>query len=168
MSAGPKLTHSKAGNKAGGQAWQKYICSVPSYPFRIACAIHTRISIAVKHSPSTHLINERFRLTTGSQAQDEFPWIITRWDGPITRWSFSGSQRQSRESSHVPASRMERIANQASHHQIQRAMESCLGKSVMSGVMGFGMGGLFGMFMASVRYFSSLLSRSVLSPPPSY
>lgn len=30
-------------------------------------------------------------------------------------------------------------------------MESCLGKSVMSGVMGFGMGGLFGMFMASVR-----------------
>lgn len=31
-------------------------------------------------------------------------------------------------------------------------MESCFGKSVMSGVMGFGMGGLFGMFMASVRY----------------
>jgi hypothetical protein len=30
-------------------------------------------------------------------------------------------------------------------------MESCFGKSVMSGVMGFGMGGLFGMFMASVR-----------------
>lgn len=29
-------------------------------------------------------------------------------------------------------------------------MESCFGKSVMSGVMGFGMGGLFGMFMASV------------------
>ena len=26
-----------------------------------------------------------------------------------------------------------------------------MGKSVMSGVMGFGMGGLFGMFMASVR-----------------
>lgn len=35
--------------------------------------------------------------------------------------------------------------------QVQAAMESCLGKSVMSGVMGFGMGGLFGMFMASVR-----------------
>ncbi|KAL3957425.1 hypothetical protein ACCO45_008003 [Purpureocillium lilacinum] len=34
---------------------------------------------------------------------------------------------------------------------VQAAMESCLGKSVMSGVMGFGMGGLFGMFMASVR-----------------
>lgn len=30
-------------------------------------------------------------------------------------------------------------------------MESCFGKSVMSGVMGFGMGGVFGMFMASVR-----------------
>ncbi|PNY26459.1 Mitochondrial import inner membrane translocase subunit tim22 [Tolypocladium capitatum] len=35
---------------------------------------------------------------------------------------------------------------------IQAAMESCLGKSVMSGVMGFGMGGLFGMFMASMSY----------------
>ncbi|KAG6116248.1 hypothetical protein E4U14_000378, partial [Claviceps sp. LM454 group G7] len=32
---------------------------------------------------------------------------------------------------------------------MQAAMESCFGKSVMSGVMGFGMGGLFGMFMAS-------------------
>lgn len=36
--------------------------------------------------------------------------------------------------------------------QVQAAMESCVGKSVMSGVMGFGMGGLFGMFMASVRH----------------
>ncbi|KAK3196015.1 Mitochondrial import inner membrane translocase subunit tim22 [Lecanicillium sp. MT-2017a] len=35
---------------------------------------------------------------------------------------------------------------------MQAAMESCLGKSVMSGVMGFGMGGLFGMFMASMSY----------------
>lgn len=35
---------------------------------------------------------------------------------------------------------------------MQAAMESCLGKSVMSGVMGFGMGGLFGMFMASVCF----------------
>jgi mitochondrial import inner membrane translocase subunit TIM22 len=41
--------------------------------------------------------------------------------------------------------------------QIQSAMESCFGKSLMSGVMGFGMGGLFGMFMASVRQV----------PPPS-
>ncbi|KAJ4122391.1 Mitochondrial import inner membrane translocase subunit tim22 [Fusarium oxysporum] len=35
---------------------------------------------------------------------------------------------------------------------VQSAMESCFGKSVMSGVMGFGMGGLFGMFMASMSY----------------
>lgn len=32
-------------------------------------------------------------------------------------------------------------------------MESCFGKSAISGVMGFGMGGLFGVFMASVRPF---------------
>ncbi|KAI0433055.1 Tim17/Tim22/Tim23/Pmp24 family-domain-containing protein [Xylaria sp. FL1042] len=31
-------------------------------------------------------------------------------------------------------------------------MESCFGKSAISGVMGFGMGGLFGMFMASMAY----------------
>lgn len=30
-------------------------------------------------------------------------------------------------------------------------MESCFGKAALSGVMGFGMGGLFGLFMASVR-----------------
>ena len=30
-------------------------------------------------------------------------------------------------------------------------MQNCFIKGVMSGVMGFGMGGLFGMFMASVR-----------------
>ncbi|KJZ70751.1 Mitochondrial import inner membrane translocase subunit tim-22 [Hirsutella minnesotensis 3608] len=35
---------------------------------------------------------------------------------------------------------------------VHAAMESCFGKSVMSGVMGFGMGGLFGMFMASMSY----------------
>ncbi|TDZ12864.1 Mitochondrial import inner membrane translocase subunit tim22 [Colletotrichum spinosum] len=31
-------------------------------------------------------------------------------------------------------------------------MENCFTKSIMSGVMGFGMGGLFGMFMASMSY----------------
>ncbi|KAK0383539.1 hypothetical protein NLU13_9450 [Sarocladium strictum] len=34
----------------------------------------------------------------------------------------------------------------------QEAMNSCAGKAIMSGVMGFGMGGLFGMFMASMSY----------------
>lgn len=29
-------------------------------------------------------------------------------------------------------------------------MESCYAKTVMSGVMGFGLGGMFGAFMASV------------------
>ncbi|KAH7357801.1 mitochondrial inner membrane translocase subunit Tim17/Tim22/Tim23/peroxisomal protein PMP24 [Plectosphaerella cucumerina] len=31
-------------------------------------------------------------------------------------------------------------------------MENCFAKSAMSGVMGFGMGGLFGIFMASMAY----------------
>lgn len=47
-------------------------------------------------------------------------------------------------------------------------MESCMGKSVMSGVMGFGMGGIFGMFMASVRltrtlYFPHHRSKLILA-----
>ena len=35
---------------------------------------------------------------------------------------------------------------------MQAAMESCPGKLVMSGVMGFGLGGVFGLFMSSMRY----------------
>jgi len=31
------------------------------------------------------------------------------------------------------------------------AQESCAGKSVIAGVMGFGLGGMFGLFMSSVR-----------------
>lgn len=33
---------------------------------------------------------------------------------------------------------------------MQMGMESCLGKMVMSGVMGGGLGAMFGLFMASV------------------
>lgn len=35
--------------------------------------------------------------------------------------------------------------------KMQSLMESCYAKTVMSGVMGFGLGGMFGAFMASVR-----------------
>jgi hypothetical protein len=34
---------------------------------------------------------------------------------------------------------------------MENAMQNCFVKSAISGVMGFGMGGLFGLFMASVR-----------------
>lgn len=34
---------------------------------------------------------------------------------------------------------------------MQQVMESCPGKTVMSGVAGFALGGVFGLFMASVR-----------------
>ena len=30
-------------------------------------------------------------------------------------------------------------------------MESCVGKAIVSGVMGFALGGAFGLFMSSVR-----------------
>ncbi|KZM28662.1 integral component of membrane [Ascochyta rabiei] len=35
---------------------------------------------------------------------------------------------------------------------IQASMESCIGKTVMAGVMGGGLGAMFGLFMASMRY----------------
>lgn len=35
---------------------------------------------------------------------------------------------------------------------MQMAMESCPAKTVMAGTMGFGLGGLFGLFMSSMRY----------------
>lgn len=34
--------------------------------------------------------------------------------------------------------------------QMQAAMESCPAKTAISGVMGFGLGGMFGLFMSSV------------------
>jgi hypothetical protein len=39
-------------------------------------------------------------------------------------------------------------------------MESCYAKTAMAGVGGFALGGLFGMFMASVRLFFCLRSES--------
>jgi len=33
---------------------------------------------------------------------------------------------------------------------MQMGMESCVGKTIMSGVMGAGLGGMFGLFMSSV------------------
>jgi import inner membrane translocase subunit TIM22 len=36
--------------------------------------------------------------------------------------------------------------------QMQMLMESCPGKTAVSGVMGFALGGAFGLFMASVRF----------------
>jgi import inner membrane translocase subunit TIM22 len=35
---------------------------------------------------------------------------------------------------------------------MQMLMESCPGKTVVSGVMGFALGGAFGLFMASVSF----------------
>lgn len=39
---------------------------------------------------------------------------------------------------------------QYSANLIMGTMQSCPGKSVMAGVTGFGLGGVFGLFMASV------------------
>ena len=46
--------------------------------------------------------------------------------------------------------------------QMNALMESCFGKSAVSGAMGFAMGGVFGLFMASVRL--SLPPRPVPHP----
>ncbi|KAL2788833.1 Tim17/Tim22/Tim23/Pmp24 family-domain-containing protein [Aspergillus insuetus] len=44
---------------------------------------------------------------------------------------------------------------QAMVKMMQGAMESCPFKTVLSGTMGFGLGGIFGLFMASMSYDSS-------------
>lgn len=86
--------------------------------------------------------------------RDEFPGIIDgrRRDACTARGpERSGSERQGCEFFGIETSRMDTESlTEAWDGQIQGAMESCFGKSLMSGVMGFGMGGLFGMFMASV------------------
>jgi import inner membrane translocase subunit TIM22 len=42
--------------------------------------------------------------------------------------------------------------------QMQAAMESCPVKTVIAGGMGFGLGGMFGIFMSSMRYDTPLSS----------
>ena len=42
--------------------------------------------------------------------------------------------------------------------QMQVTMESCVGKSALSGVMGFGLGGVFGLFMSSVGDYAVPMS----------
>lgn len=41
---------------------------------------------------------------------------------------------------------------QAGADAMMAIMQSCPGKTVLSGVMGFGLGGMFGLFMASMSY----------------
>ncbi|KAF3770973.1 mitochondrial import inner membrane translocase, subunit Tim17/22 [Cryphonectria parasitica EP155] len=45
--------------------------------------------------------------------------------------------------------------------KMQGLMESCYAKTVMSGVMGFGLGGLFGAFMASMAYDTPMHTATV-------
>ena len=44
--------------------------------------------------------------------------------------------------------------------QMQMAMEACPTKTAIAGVMGFGLGGMFGLFMSSMRYDVPLTSQS--------
>lgn len=46
----------------------------------------------------------------------------------------------------------------AAVRSMQMLMESCPGKTVVSGVMGFALGGAFGLFMASMQYDTPLSS----------
>lgn len=48
-----------------------------------------------------------------------------------------------------------RAALVLTHSQMQAAMESCPIKTGISGTMGFALGGVFGLFMASVRFLLS-------------
>jgi len=49
---------------------------------------------------------------------------------------------------------------QAAMKAMQTVVESCPGKTVMSGVAGFALGGVFGLFMASMSYDSNLTPAS--------
>nr|POE65598.1 mitochondrial import inner membrane translocase subunit tim22 [Quercus suber] len=46
----------------------------------------------------------------------------------------------------------EQLQQQQMIKMMQGVMESCPGKTVMSGTMGFALGGVFGLFMSSMRY----------------
>ncbi|KAH7413635.1 mitochondrial inner membrane translocase subunit Tim17/Tim22/Tim23/peroxisomal protein PMP24 [Phaeosphaeria sp. MPI-PUGE-AT-0046c] len=48
---------------------------------------------------------------------------------------------------------------------MQMGMESCLGKTVMAGVMGGGLGAMFGLFMASMRYDTPMAQPLPITTP---
>ncbi|CAA9963026.1 hypothetical protein P3342_008544 [Pyrenophora teres f. teres] len=48
---------------------------------------------------------------------------------------------------------------------MQMGMESCLGKTVMAGVMGGGLGAMFGLFMASMRYDTPMSQPLAVNTP---
>lgn len=50
------------------------------------------------------------------------------------------------------------------HEQMQAAMESCPAKTVISGGMGFVMGGAFGLFMSSVCFSPRTSNPPVMRP----
>ncbi|KAH7135791.1 mitochondrial inner membrane translocase subunit Tim17/Tim22/Tim23/peroxisomal protein PMP24 [Dendryphion nanum] len=49
---------------------------------------------------------------------------------------------------------------------MQSGMESCVGKTVMAGVMGGGLGAMFGLFMASMRYDTPMSQPLPVQTPP--
>ncbi|CAO2647420.1 Nn.00g083420.m01.CDS01 [Neocucurbitaria sp. VM-36] len=49
---------------------------------------------------------------------------------------------------------------------MQMGMESCIGKTVMAGVMGGGLGAMFGLFMASMRYDTPMSQPIPITTPP--
>ncbi|KAF1346007.1 putative mitochondrial import inner membrane translocase subunit [Delphinella strobiligena] len=52
----------------------------------------------------------------------------------------------------------EQMKEQQMIKYMQAAMESCFAKTAISGVMGFGLGGMFGLFMSSMRYDTPMSS----------
>ncbi|OQO15242.1 Mitochondrial import inner membrane translocase subunit tim22 [Cryoendolithus antarcticus] len=47
---------------------------------------------------------------------------------------------------------------------MQNTMESCPGKTVIAGGMGFALGGVFGLFMSSMRYDTPMSTASSMNP----
>ncbi|KAL1302986.1 hypothetical protein AAFC00_003302 [Neodothiora populina] len=53
----------------------------------------------------------------------------------------------------------EQLKEQQMIKYMQSAMESCPAKTAISGVMGFGLGGAFGLFMSSMRYDTPMMAQ---------
>ncbi|KAG1052822.1 hypothetical protein G6F42_028932 [Rhizopus arrhizus] len=51
---------------------------------------------------------------------------------------------------------------------MQAAMESCVVKTAMSGVAGFGMGAAFGLFMSSFEYAGPTMNEEMIWVPDHY
>lgn len=102
--------------------------------------MHTHVQL-----DSQQTIGSRFKVT---MADSDGPQPLITY--PEIRNLILGPEKRKRDNLLVPVTLAGQTLKSPEEVRIERIMESCAFKSVLSGVMGFGLGAVLGLFTASV------------------